>query len=70
MHLYTAVNRMYIKFYKEMRYFDAILSAYIIRRAFQQIICFNREKNKLCSFDGNKIFSFMKDIRMQIILIS
>lgn len=56
MHLYTGVNRIYIKFYKEMRYFDAIFSAYIIRRAYQQIICFNREKRNFAHLMEIKYF--------------
>lgn len=64
MYLHTAVNRVYIKSHKEMRYFAAILSKIFIRAVYHQIVCFGREKNKLCLFYRNNIFSFMKYIRM------
>lgn len=40
MHLQIDVNRIYIKFYKEMSYFAAILSAYIFNAVYHHIICF------------------------------
>lgn len=56
MHLHTAVNRIYIKFYKEMRYFAAILFAYIIRAVYHQIICFYREKTNFAHLMEIKYF--------------